>query len=406
MSLDAPAAEPQGERFEDGIVKRLGLRFALAEGVGAVPRAAWDAIANPAEEPFDPFLSWDFLEALERAGCASAAQGWDPKPLLAYDATGALIGAMPLYVKSHSYGEFVFDHAWANAFHRAGGEYYPKLQAAVPFTPAPGRRFLVGAHRHRAGLQAALAEALKAVCRDNRLSSVHVTFVTEPEWVKLGAMGFLQRTDQQFHFFNRGYRDFGDFLDALASQKRKNLRKERARAVEGLRIVHLTGADITERDWDAFFRFYMDTGARKWGSPYLNRRFFSLLGERMAERCLLVFAYDGDRPIAGALNLIGSEALYGRYWGRIEDRPFLHFELCYYQAIDFALARGLARVEAGAQGEHKLARGYEPTLTYSAHWIAHPGLRQAVGAYLDQERVAIADQVEALASYTPFKKSE
>ena len=304
-------------------------------------------------------------------------------------------------------GEYVFDHGWADAYERAGGRYYPKLQVSVPFTPVTGRRLLVkpgpDADRHRL----LLAQGITTLARRHSVSSVHATFLPEEEWTFLGEAGFLQRTDQQFHFLNRGYRDFEDFLAALASRKRKAIRRERRDAVApGIDIVHLTGRDLTEAAWDAFFAFYMDTGSRKWGRPYLNRTFFSLLGERMGDRVLLMLANRGGRPIAGALNLIGSHALYGRYWGAIEEHPFLHFELCYYQAIEWGIAHGMRRVEAGAQGEHKLARGYEPVKTYSAHWIADPSFRRAVANYLEQERAQVARDVEVLGEYTPFRKGE
>jgi predicted N-acyltransferase len=376
----------------------LELTISRIDSLSAVDRAAWDACANPAGGPFDPFVSWDFLQALEAAGCASADEGWRPAHLVA-EIDGRLVGATPAYLKTHSYGEYVFDHAWADAFRRAGGRYYPKLQVSVPFTPVPGRRLLSQDERVRDALAAALGE----VADRSGLSSVHATFLCEADRRTFADAGWLMRSDTQFHFHNRDYRDFADVLAALSSDKRKNLRKERARAQEGLEIVRLTGRELTEDAWDAFFACYIDTSDRKWGSPYLNRAFFRLIGERMADRIVLVMARAGSRWIAGALNFVGDEALYGRHWGRLEDRPFLHFELCYYQAIDEALARGLARVEAGAQGGHKLARGYEPVTTWSAHHIAHPGFRTAVAQYLEQERRAVARDQQALAQMTPFR---
>jgi len=301
-------------------------------------------------------------------------------------------------------GEYVFDHGWADAFERAGGSYYPKLQAAVPFTPVPGRRLLVRPDPEAETRREALAQGAIALARRHGVSSFHVTFATESDWNVLGAAGFLRRTDQQFHFVNEGYRDFEDFLAALASRKRKAIRRERRDALEGgIEVEHLTGKGLTEAAWDSFFAFYMDTGSRKWGRPYLNRRFFSLIGERMSDRILLILAKRGGRRIAGALNFIGSDALYGRNWGTLEEQPFLHFELCYYQAIEWAIAHGLKRVEAGAQGEHKIARGYRPTVTYSAHWIADPGFRRAVAEYLERERRQVAADTDALADFLPFR---
>ena len=367
---------------------------------------AWNAVANPASEAHVPFLSWEFLEALESSGAATPHTGWSPLHLIIENDANELVAAMPLYGKTHSQGEYVFDHSWADAYMRAGGAYYPKLLSAVPFTPATGRRRLVrDGEADPEGLKNALLAGAVQIARDNELSSLHLNFLPEAEFVEMGDAGLLQRTDQQFHFINNGYASFDDFLAELSSAKRKNLRKERQRAQDGLRIKWLTGADLTSEHWDIFFDFYMDTGSRKWGSPYLNRLTFELLHERLADQILLVLAYDDDRPIAGALNFIGSQTLYGRYWGRVEDRPFLHFELCYYQAIDFAIQHGLKRVEAGAQGGHKLARGYEPVTTYSAHWVAHDGLRYALEDYLAQERAAVSEELTYLKTRTPFKKT-
>jgi predicted N-acyltransferase len=310
-------------------------------------------------------------------------------------------GFLPAYAKSHSQGEYVFDHGWADAWHRAGGSYYPKLQIAVPFSPVPGPRLLAC----DPAAKPALIAAAEAVVKEHDLSSAHATFIDPGEVELFEAANWLIRTDRQFHWRNQGYGSFDEFLGALASRKRKAIRKERASALEdGLSVVHVSGRAITEGDWDAFWRFYQDTSSRKWGRPYLTRRFFTLLGERMADRVLLIFAMRGQKPIAGALNLIGADTLYGRYWGAIEDVPFLHFELCYYQAIDAAIERGLTRVEAGAQGEHKLARGYEAVTTWSAHFIPHPGFRRAVAEYLEAERRAIANNIAMLDTLTPFRR--
>ncbi len=368
----------------------------IGDGVASFAAADWDACAGGD----NPFVAHAFLAALEESGSATAGRGWQPVPIAIDGADGRLAAVMPAYAKTHSQGEYVFDHAWADAWARAGGDYYPKLQIAVPFTPVPGPRLLA----RDPSLKPALIAAAEALVRQHGLSSAHATFVSDADLPLFEAAGWLLRTDRQFHWANDGYRSFDDFLEALASRKRKGIRKERAAAVEGLEVVHLTGAALTEAHWDAFWRFYQDTGSRKWGRPYLTRKFFSMLGERMGERVLLILAHRGTKPIAGALNLIGSDTLYGRYWGASEDRPFLHFELCYYQAIDAAIARGLQRVEAGAQGGHKLARGYAPVATWSAHFIPDPGFRNAVADYLERERHAVAHDIEMLAEMTPFKR--
>ena len=366
---------------------------------------AWDRCANPPSFPFDPFVSHAFLKALEEAGTTGPDAGWIPQHLLLEDASGRVAAAMPLYVKTHSQGEYVFDHAWASALHRAGGQYYPKLQAAVPFTPVPGRRLLVPPGPSLEIQERLLANAGIQLARQLDCSSFHITFLTESEWTRLGAAGLLQRTCQQFHWTNEGYSTFDDFLATLSSRKRKMIRRERAEALSGgLTIEHITGRDITEDHWDTFFAFYIDTGDRKWGSPYLNRRFFSLLGAAMADHCLLMMVKRGDETIAGALHIVGGDCLYGRYWGATELVPFLHFEVCYYQAIDYAIAHGLQRVEAGAQGEHKLARGYRPVTTYSAHWLAETGLHQAVERYLCSEREEVSEVNRLLEDYGPYKK--
>jgi predicted N-acyltransferase len=374
----------------------------LIDSIKNVAPEVWDALANPPGARMNPFVSHAFLSALEASGSVSARTGWQPAHAL-LEEKDCVIGAAPMYVKNHSYGEYVFDHAWAEAYERAGGDYYPKLQVAVPFTPVSGPRLLTGTNE---GARAMLAQALMAFATRLGVSSLHITFPTAEEARTVSSLGFLERHDQQFHWHNAGYRDFADFLSALSSIKRKNLRRERAEAVRnGIDIEWVTGRDLSEAHWDAFFAFYMDTGSRKWGSPYLTRQFFSLVGERMADRILLVMAKRNGHPIAGALNFIGSDTLYGRNWGAIEHHPFLHFELCYYQAIEFAIARGLKVVEAGAQGAHKLARGYLPVRTQSLHWIAHAGLRDAVARYLKEERHAVGEDMEALAEHAPFRKS-
>jgi len=364
--------------------------------VGAISAEQWDRLAGAS----NPFMSHAFLTALEDSGSVGAGTGWSPAPLVLEDGHGRLLGALPSYIKSHSQGEYVFDHAWADAWQRAGGHYYPKLQIAAPFTPATGPRLLLDDEAYAAPL----LRAAESLCLQHDLSSAHATFLEPAQRHLFEQAAWLLRNDIQFHWENRGYASFEDFLAQLSSRKRKDLRKERARAQEGVEIRHLTGADLRPDHWDAFWEFYQDTGARKWGHPYLTRAAFDLFGERMGERVLLVLAYEGGEPIAGALNFIGADTLYGRYWGCTRDKPFLHFELCYYQAIDAAIARGLARVEAGAQGGHKLARGYEPVRTWSAHWIADAGFREAVGDFLEREREGVAQESLYLGTRTPFRK--
>jgi len=376
------------------------IRVRMIAGLAETGRDAWDAAANPAGAPFDPFLSWDFLEALERSGCVSDETGWTPRHLLAEDSAGALLGVLPLYAKYHSYGEYVFDHAWANALERAGSAYYPKLVSAIPFTPVTGRRVLAA----DPGVRNALISAARHAARELGASSWHVLFPDKGGMDDLAASGMLARQDIQFVFDAAGYRDYEDFLSALSSRKRKALRKERAGAQDGVRIELLTGADLNDAHWDVFFACYQDTGARKWGAPYLNRAFFRLIHERMAGTVLMVMAWKDGRPIAAALNFIGSHTLYGRYWGCLEHHDNLHFELCYHQAVEFAIERGLKRVEAGAQGAHKLARGYRPQLVFSAHDLVHEGLGDAVSRYLEQERPAVETERKALEAETPFRK--
>lgn len=371
------------------------------QGVAHVDKAAWDRCAGSD----DPFLSHAFLAALEESGSVGPGTGWQPAPILVEDSNGVLLACAPAYFKLHSQGEYVFDHNWADAWGRAGGRYYPKLQIAVPFSPVPGNRLLLSpdAAPDIAGL---LIGAAQQIVDQNGLSSAHATFVARDQVALFDRAGWLIREDSQFHFENVGYRDFDDFLAALSSAKRKTLRKERQRAQQGLEIVQLTGDQIRPEHWDAFWAFYQDTGARKWGRPYLTRAFYDIIGDSMADRLLLIFALRDGRPIAGALNVIGGEALYGRYWGCVEDVPFLHFELCYYQAIDFALANGLKRVEAGAQGGHKLARGYSPVATWSAHYIADPNFRDAVKRFLAQERSAVRNDRDWLGERLPFRRGE
>lgn len=367
----------------------------------------WDACANPDSQVYNPFLRHAFLLAMEESGSAVSETGWLGQHLVLEDADGTVQAVMPLYLKNHSQGEYIFDYGWADAFHRAGGNYYPKLLSAVPFTPAGGRRLLVRDSPNAAGYETSLLAGSLTRLDKLQSSSLHFNFLPEDSWEALGRQGFLQRTDQQFHWLNDGYQSFDGFLEALASRKRKNLRKERAKALEnGIEVEWLTGETLTEAHWDAFFHFYMDTGQRKWGTPYLTRRFFSMINDCMADDILLIMAKRDGQYIAGALNFIGGDTLFGRNWGCIEDHPFLHFELCYYQAIDFAIARGLKRVEAGAQGTHKLARGYVPHRTYSAHYIAHEGLREAVGNYLESERQYVDNDIAVLSNHTPFRKGE
>lgn len=379
----------------------------VAPKMADIDAAAWDACANPGGDIADnPFLSHAFLRALEESGSASPRTGWAPHHLLLEEPDGTLAGVVPMYLKNHSRGEYVFDYGWADAFERAGGSYYPKLQVSVPFTPATGRRILARPGLFQEQVEDQLTAGIIELSRQLDVSSVHLTFLEQTQWNRLGEVGFLQRTDQQFHWLNDGYETFEDFLNALSSRKRKNLRKERERALEnGIEIEWLTGTELTEDHWDAFYQFYMDTGARKWGSPYLTREFFSEINSTFADKTLLIMAKREGRYIAGALNFIGSDTLFGRNWGCLEDHPFLHFECCYYQAIDFAIKHGLKRVEAGAQGAHKLARGYIPTHTYSAHYIANPSFRDAVARYLDQERTHIDHDIAALSHHTPFRKS-
>lgn len=386
-------------------VPEPGLSASIVGATTDIPASTWNTLAPSTSGKADnPFLDHAFFFALEESGSATRRTGWLPQHLLLKDASGEIVGIMPMYLKSHSQGEYVFDHGWANAFERAGGSYYPKLQCSVPFTPVTAPKLLVG--EGGAAMKAALLAAAGQVADQNGVSSVHATFVPGDEAGLARAAGWLVRHDTQFHWHNRGYASFDDYLGTLSSRHRKITRRERRDALgDGLTVRWLTGSDLTEGVWDAFFAFYMDTGSRKWGRPYLNRKFFSLLTAAMADRILLIFAYDGKTPIAGTLNLIGKDTLYGRYWGATRHVPFLHFELCYYQAIDFAVAHGIETVEAGAQGEHKLARGYEPATTRSIHWIGDPGLRHAVANFLEQERASVQEEQAVLGAYTPFRKA-
>ena len=363
---------------------------------GGVDAGDWDRLAGND----NPFVSHAFLSAMEDSGSVGPGTGWQAAPITIADEAGEIHAAMPAYLKSHSRGEFVFDQGWADAYEHAGGRYYPKLQIAAPFTPATGPRLLF----EDEAFAAPLLRAAEQVCHEHGLSGAHATFIAPEQLALFEQAGWLIRSDLQFHWENDGYADFEGFLDSLASRKRKNLRKERAKAQESVEIRHLTGEDLTEEVWDAFWEFYQDTCARKWGTPYLTREAFTLLGKRMGEHILLIFAYLDGQPVAGAMNVIGGSTLFGRYWGCLVDIPFLHFELCYYQAIDAAIARGLARVEAGAQGGHKLARGYAPVQTHSAHYIADPGLRAAVAEFLERERQGIAVEQNFLEARTPFRK--
>ncbi len=412
------------------------LQITVVDDIREVSATDWDACANPdfhndpnnltgsaqtSNEPesgagfipsksdqdtsYNPFLSHDFLAALEESKSVGGRTGWQPQHVLAKTADGTLVAAAPCYLKSHSQGEYVFDRGWAEAYERAGGNYYPKLQVSVPFTPATGRRLLVKPGAQSPVIARTLASGLIEICKLCDTSGVHVTFATEPEYRLLGELGYLQRTDQQFHWENAGFGSFDDFLGALTARKRKTIRRERHDALaNGISVHWLTGSDLTEDVWDAFFEFYMETGSRKWGRPYLTREFYSLAGEKMRDRIVLVMAKRAGRWIAGAINFIGSHTLFGRHWGAIENHPFLHFELCYYQAIDFAIAHKLPRVEAGAQGEHKISRGYMPTTTYSAHYIADPALRRAIADYLVRERAYVAAAGTELATLAPFRR--
>lgn len=431
--MSAPASSPAAQ---------TSLSVRVVPAISEIAAAAWDACANPGtalrpipksirkalgaaaippsqqpqlshedeeeprERPYNPFASHDFLLSLEASLSAAGRTGWQPQHVLVESPAGEILAAAPCYLKSHSRGEYVFDQGWAEACERAGGSYYPKLQVSVPFTPAPGRRLLVKPGAQSKAAKTALAAGLIALCQRRGASSVHATFLLEDEWRFLAARGFLQRIDQQFHWNNAAYDSFEEFLSALAARKRKLIRRERRDALGGDITVHwLTGSELTESVWDAFFAFYMETGSRKWGRPYLTRPFFSMVGEKMRDRILLVMAKRGGRFIAGALNFIGSDTLFGRHWGAIENHPFLHFELCYYQAIEYAIANKLKRVEAGAQGEHKVARGYVPLTTYSSHYIADPALRQAIADYLKRERAYVQAAGEELAAFTPFRKN-
>jgi uncharacterized protein len=407
------------------------LRISVADTIDAVDAGEWDACANPGaragiakdeggartERPaaqssaaagpaYNPFISHAFLAALEQSNSVGPRTGWQPRHVLARTAEGTLIAAAPCYLKSHSRGEYVFDHGWAEAYARAGGSYYPKMQVAVPFTPAAGRRLLVRDTADSESIARALASGLVEICKICGASGVHVTFAPEAEFRLLGELGYLQRTDQQFHWDNRGFATFDEFLGALTARKRKTIRRERHDALaNGISVRWLTGSDLTEEIWDAFFQFYMETGSRKWGRPYLTRPFYSLVGQSMRQRIVLIMAKRAGRWIAGAINFIGSHSLFGRHWGAIEHHPFLHFELCYYQAIDYAIAHKLSRVEAGAQGEHKIARGYLPSTTYSAHYIADPALRRGIAEYLARERAYVAAAGAELATFAPFRKN-
>jgi predicted N-acyltransferase len=385
-------------------VTALRAEVSLHRRVSEIGRTAWDACAGAPDHAANPFIAYDFLDIAEESGCAAARSGWAPQHLAVRDTSGEVAAVAPVYLKSHSQGEYVFDHSWADAYERAGGRYYPKLVSAAPFSPVTGPRLLVRPDVDREQGRRMLLSGAITVCEKMDVSTLGINFPTADEWRFLGEQGMLLRQNQQYHWLNAGYVTFDDFLGALSSGRRKTIRRERRDAVASLEIHALTGGDLKEEHWDAFYAFYMDTGNRKWGRPYLNRLFFSLLGERMADRVLLLLAKKDGRWIAGALNLIGGDCLYGRNWGCVEDVPFLHFELCYYQAIEWAITHGLARVEAGAQGQHKIARGYLPTAVYSAHYISDPGLSGAVARFLEEERRHVQGEMDWLAEeYSPFK---
>ncbi|HEV7156866.1 MAG TPA: GNAT family N-acetyltransferase [Caulobacteraceae bacterium] len=382
----------------------FGAEIEIHQRIAEIGREGWDACL--AGRPYNPFVAFDFLHSLEESGCATERWGWGPRHLAARDGEGEVAAVMPFYAKAHSQGEYIFDHGWAEAYERAGGRYYPKLVSASPFSPVTGPRLIVRPDMDAPAGRSLLLSGAVELCRRTGASGVGVNFPPEPEWRSLGEHGLLLRQNQQYHWLNAGYRNFDDFLAVLSSARRKTIRRERREAAGGLDIRALSGREITEDHWDAFFAFYLNTGSRKWGRPYLNRRFFSLLGERMADQVLLVMAGRGGRWIAGALNLIGGDCLYGRNWGCTEDVPFLHFELCYYQAIAFAIERGLARVEAGAQGQHKISRGYLPTAVYSAHYIADPALRAPVARFLEEERRSVRDEMDWLAEeFSPYRQA-
>lgn len=390
----------------------LELKLRVSQKIAELDPRQWDACANP-ESPgtirgrSNPFVSHRFLAALEASKSVGAHSGWHPAHVIVEDSAGTMLAAAPTYFKSHSMGEYIFDHAWADAYQRAGGQYYPKLLVAVPFTPASGPRLLLrhASPQDQAVARAALIRGLRNLAQQNSASSLHINFPTESEWQFLQQAGFLQRTGQQFHFINKGYADFDAFLADLASRKRKMIRRERQEALApGIEIHTLNGAQITNEHWDAFFEFYMDTGSRKWGRPYLTRAFFDEIGRTMAQDILLILARRQGRWIAGAINFLGDDAVYGRNWGEIEHHPFLHFEVCYYQAIEYAIKHRLARVEAGAQGEHKLARGYGPVTTYSAHEFEDPRMMHAIGDYLARERMHVDAEIEMYSEHTPFRR--
>lgn len=370
--------------------------------IDEIDAALWDGLANPPGASANPFVSHAFLSAVEKSKSVTPEAGWAPMHILLEDEDGAIVGAAPLYAKGHSQGEYVFDHHWADAYARAGGAYFPKLLCAAPFTPVPGPRLLASTRAARAGL----AAVIRAVATRMGASSAHVNFIEDDDARTLAGADYLLRKGEQYHWFNRDYDTFDDFLDALSSRKRKAIRRERKGAIaDGLVIRRLYGADITDAHWNAFWLFYQDTGARKWGQPYLTRTFFRIIAETMQDSVLLIVAEQDGKPIAGALNFIGGDALFGRYWGCLADHPFLHFEICYYQAIEVAIERGLARVEAGAQGQHKIARGYEPVATHSAHWIANDSFRDAIARYLEAERDQTDMEIDTLKDFTPFKKN-
>lgn len=391
---------------EATVDKSSELTATIASSTAEIPVEVWNRLVpGTGGQPDNPFLDYAFFLACEESGSATRRTGWQPQHIVLSEPGGDPIGLMPLFLKTHSQGEYVFDHSWANAYERSGGSYYPKLQSAIPFTPVTAPK--LWARSDNREIKTALLRTAETLAQRIDASSVHATFVPEDEEKLAGKSGWLMRHDTQFHWHNDSFSSFDDFLETMSSRHRKSVRRERREALaDGLTVKWLTGSDITEEAWDAFFAFYMDTGSRKWGRPYLNRKFFSLLGQAMADRVVLMIAYDGDEAVAGTLNLLGRDTLYGRYWGATREVPFLHFELCYYQAVDFAIAHGLKTVEAGAQGEHKLARGYAPATTRSIHWIGHPGLRHAVANFVEEERRSVTREQAVLDGLTPFRKGE
>ena len=382
------------------------MKTRLINSITELSKKQWDHCAYTDETGLNPFCSYGFLSALEQSGCVKAETGWLAQHIILSDDQDQILGVMPLYLKNNSQGEYVFDHAWANAFIHAGGQYYPKLQCSIPFSPVTGPRLMINPDAPKEKCQKLLLQSAISYAKKRAVSSLHFTFLEDNEIDVMTSEGLLIRQDQQFHWLNNDYKSFNQFLETLSSRKRKNINRERRCVHDNdIEIEIISGSQIQEFHWDHYFEFYLNTANKKWGQPYLNREFFSLLGENIPENLLLIMASREGRYIAGALNLIGKDTLYGRYWGAVEHHKFLHFEVCYYQAIEYAIKNGLTKVEAGAQGEHKLSRGYEPTITHSAHWIDNPSFKDAIENFLNQERKAVDQDVEYLKNYLPFKKS-